>query len=150
MLQDAPIGYKEIVRVFGDCDDPKFEAKNIVIFPLPYPLWYDGNQVLRSRCHKLLVENFTAVFEEIKEQGFTEQVKNYAGIYNKRPIRGRRKPSTHSFGIAIDIEPSKYPLGSAMRFPQEIVDIWRKYGFHYGGDFKNRRDPMHFQFAKGY
>lgn len=150
MLVKTPSGYKEIVKVFGDCKDPKFEAKYIKLFPLPYPLFYDGNEIRRARCHHLLIDNFTAVFLEIAGLGLQSFVQNYAGIYNNRPVRGGRKPSTHSWGIAIDLEPSKYPLGSANRFPKQIVDVFIKYGFFYGGYFSGRKDPMHFQFCKGY
>src|SRR5262245_34928362 len=118
MLTKTPNGYAAIVALFGDCDDPKFEQKNIVLFDLPYPLLYDGNEVKRARCHKLLADNFKAVFQELLDSGLSKHVQNYGGIFNKRPIRGRTKPSTHSFGIAIDIEPAKYPLGSDKRFPQ--------------------------------
>ena len=78
-------------------------------------------------------------------------MKNYGGIYAARSIRGQSShPSTHSWGIAIDLEPEKYPLGSTSRFPDTVVKIFQDAGFFYGGDFKARKDPMHFQFCKGY
>ena len=147
MLTQTPAGLDEIIRTFGDPDDPKFEANNIVLFDLPYTLLFEGKAVKHARCHKLLVENFQQAFREIQAAGFESQVKNFSGIFNKRVQKGGTRPSTHSWGIAIDLEAEKFPLGSLERFPDEIVKIFKEAGFFYGGDFKKRKDPMHFQFA---
>jgi hypothetical protein len=97
MLSHTPIGLDEIINTFGSLDDPQFETRNIVQFDLPYPLLYDGKQVLRASCHNLLVANFKQVFENIKAADLAGQVKNYSGIFARRPIRGLpSQPSTHS------------------------------------------------------
>ena len=151
MLDHAPVGLDEIIHIFGNLDDPNFESKYITRFTLPYPLVYEGTQVRNARCHKLVVENFQKAFEDIKAAGFEEQVKNYSGIYARRSIRGfGSHPSTHSWGIAIDLEAEKYPLGSNKRFPDPVVQVFRNAGFFYGGDFRSRKDPMHFQFCERY
>lgn len=150
MLKETPNGLAEILQVFGDYSRPNFEKDCIVMFNLPYPLLYDSKPVTRSRCHKLIVDNFVAVFEEIEKQGLQDQVKNYGGIYQPRTKRGLTKPSSHSWGIAIDLEPQKFPLGSKDRFSDEVIAIFKQFGFFYGGDFNHRLDPMHFQFCVGY
>ena len=151
MLTQIPVGLDEIIDTFGNLDDLQFEAKNVVLFNLPYPLLYEGTPVTRARCHRLVVENFEKAFEDIKAAGLENQVKNYSGIYARRSIRGAGShPSTHSWGIAIDLEAEKYPLGSSSRFPDEVVRIFQEVGFFYGGDFRSRKDPMHFQLCKGY
>jgi hypothetical protein len=151
MLTTTPVGLDEIIETFGSLDNPNFEAENIVAFTLPYPLLFEGARVTRARCHNLLVENFQRAFEQIQTGGLQDQVKNYSGIYARRPIRGQSShPSTHSWGIAIDLEAEKFPLGSTKRFSPEVVAVFQGCGFFYGGDFRSRKDPMHFQFAKGY
>jgi hypothetical protein len=57
--------------------------------------------------------------------------------------------STHSWGIAIDIEPVKYPLGTHDRLPKRVVDIFKRHGFVCGEDFPTS-DPGHMQLASGY
>ena len=147
----VPTGLDEIVAIFGSIDDLAFEDKNIVLFDLPYPLIYTGKEVKRSRCHCLLVEVFQEIFQEIKNKGLEDEAKNFGGIYARRSIRDRPSfPSTHSFGIAIDLEPQKYPLGSDKRMPEELIKTFEQWGFFYGGDFKSRKDPQHFQYAKNY
>jgi hypothetical protein len=142
----VPSGVKEIVATFGKPGD----ESNIEVFDLPYPLYFNGTKVTRSRAHKLLVPVFKAALSEIKALGLDKYVQNYGGIYNYRPIAGATNPSTHSWGIAIDIEPQAYPLGSTKRLPQSVVDVFARHGFMYGGDFPARKDPMHMQYAKDY
>jgi hypothetical protein len=150
MLTKAPEGLDEIIYIFGSLTNT-YESKYIVSFTLPYPLLYNFLLVKTARCHKLLVENFSAVFEEIKNQGLQDLVQHFGGIYSQRSIRGEpTHPSTHSWGIAIDLEPEKYPLGSLKRFDTRIIDIFHSYNFFYGGDFKSRKDGMHFQFCTKY
>jgi hypothetical protein len=150
VLENTPNGLSEIIRVFGSLDDPEFEAKYIRPLVFPYPLKYNGLPVNRGRSHYLIIENLELAFSKIKEKGLTDQVTNYGGIYQPRSQRGSTHPSTHSWGITIDLEPEKYPLGSTDRFSDEIVQIFKDAGFFYGGDFEKRLDPMHFQFASSY
>ena len=151
MLTTTPVGLDEIINTFGSLDTPNFESRYIQPFPLPYPLLFSGTKVTRARCHYLLIDNFVKAFSDIQAAGLQAQVQNYSGIYNQRPIRGQTAhPSAHSWGIAIDLEADKYPLGSSARFSPEVVKIFQNAGFFYGGDFLSRKDPMHFQFCKGY
>jgi hypothetical protein len=151
VLTKSPVGLDEIIQTFGNIDDPRFESKYIVPFKLPYPLLYEGTKVTKARCHKLIVDNFLKAFQDIKAAGLQDQLKNYSGIYARRSIRGfGSHPSTHSWGIAIDLEAEKFPLGSTKRFADPIINIFRSAGFFYGGDFQSRKDPMHFQFCEKY
>ena len=148
MQIEVPYSLDALIETFGSLDDVAFEEKNIVLFDLPYPLLYDGKEVRRTRCHRLMVEIFQEVFREIEAKNLVDEAKNYGGIYARRGIRGREShPSTHSWGIAVDLEPKRYPLGSLERMPDELVEIFTERGFFYGGDFKSRRDPQHYQYA---
>jgi hypothetical protein len=150
MLAKIPNGLSEIMGTFGDASDPDFESKYLVSFELPYILVYDQTRVGRTRCHVKAVDHFKKAFRDIEAAGLVGECFRFGGIYAKRGKRGSKHPSTHSWGIAIDMEPAKYPLGSDKRFPEEIVRIFRAAGFFYGGDFEGRKDPMHFQLCTGY
>lgn len=151
MRTSIPHGLDEIYTTFGDPFARGFEQANIVMFDLPYPLLYAGRMVMRSRAHRLAVENFIFAFERIRAAGLESEVQNYSGIYAPRPIRGRTNhPSTHSWGIAVDIEAEKYPLGSNSRPHEGVLKAFKQAGFFWGGDFKSRKDPMHFQLCTGY
>ena len=79
-------------------------------------------------------------------------LKNSAGGYNYRVISGTKRLSTHSFGIAIDIN-IKYSnywrwsknLKYKNKIPQEIVKIFEKEGFIWGGKWYHY-DTMHFEY----
>lgn len=150
MLTHTPNGLDEIISTFGNLNIEDFEARYLVVFELPYPLRFAGKTVVRARCHRALVDNFRAAFLAVAAAGLEDEARDYGGIYARRNARGLAKPSTHSWGIAIDIEPARYPLGSSKRLPDGVVQAFAAAGFVYGGDFRGRKDPMHFQFASGY
>lgn len=73
--------------------------------------------------------------------------------YCYRMVRGTTdKLSNHSSGTAIDLNASKHPLGKIGTFPAEKVPmiqaLARKYGLTWGGDYRNRKDEMHFEIAQ--
>jgi dimethylhistidine N-methyltransferase len=59
------------------------------------------------------------------------------------------KLSNHSSGTAIDLNATKHPLGKAGTFAAEKVPmiqaLAKKYGLTWGGDYRNRKDEMHFE-----
>lgn len=72
--------------------------------------------------------------------------------YAFRMVRGSTdKLSNHSSGTAIDLNATKHPLGKVGTFPNEKVPMIRalakKYGLIWGGDYRVRKDEMHFEIA---
>lgn len=71
--------------------------------------------------------------------------------YNNRPKIWGGGKSLHSWGIAIDINPAANPYQPGnygppqTDVPSQIIDIFKKYGFAWGGDWPGERDPMHFE-----
>jgi hypothetical protein len=57
--------------------------------------------------------------------------------------------SLHAWGIAWDFDPEHNPLGSKGSMDPAIIEIFEARGFLWGGHFKGRKDPMHFQYATG-
>ena len=59
------------------------------------------------------------------------------------------KLSCHSSGTAIDLNATKHPLAAVGTFPADKVPMIRalakKYGLTWGGDYRNRKDEMHFE-----
>ena len=72
--------------------------------------------------------------------------------YAYRPIRGQTENlSNHSSGTAIDLNATKHPLGAAGTFSTVqvalIQALCKKYGIRWGGDYKGRKDEMHFEIS---
>jgi hypothetical protein len=131
----------------------------LVTINLPYPMrlaWDLDTQVYKMRCHKLVADKFLAVFNELmRVYGYKKIVELgidiFGGCFNFRKMRGGSEWSTHSWGIAIDLDPSRNLLketSKTARFARPeykpMIDIFYKHGFQSLGVEKNY-DWMHFQ-----
>ena len=69
--------------------------------------------------------------------------------YAFRDIRGATTLSNHASGTAIDLNATQHPLGAENTFTdaqaRTIRRLCRKYGLRWGGDYRNRKDEMHFE-----
>jgi len=131
----------------------------IVTINLPYPMflnWDTSTYVRKMRCHKLVASNFLAVFNDLLQHyGFEEierlQINDFGGCFNYRLMRGGTKLSTHSWGVAIDLDPDRNLLRenhTTARFARPeykpMIDIFYRHGFESLGVEKDY-DWMHFQ-----
>ncbi|MCI0473160.1 MAG: M15 family metallopeptidase [Ignavibacteria bacterium] len=83
---------------------------------------------------------------------FHKYFKKTAGTFNYRKIAGTDRLSTHSYGIAIDINTdySDYwrwdkSVKYKNKIPIEIVKVFEKHGFIWGGKWYHY-DTMHFEY----
>jgi hypothetical protein len=165
-LVRAPNGEEEVRAFYGWRDEflmadgtpaREWERDNIRPARMPAPLKFAGRPVQTLRVHRLLVDRFESVYNEIHHVGLWEAVESYAGSYAFRLIRGGESLSMHSYGAAVDHDPARNPLGAP---PEQcfygntdagraVVRIFKAHGFAWGGDFHGRKDSMHWQFATG-
>lgn len=97
-----------------------------------------------------LLAEFAAQFHALIEPIDTGALDDWGYCY--RMVRGTTdKLSNHSSGSAIDLNASKHPLGKIGTFPPEKVPmiqaLARKYGLTWGGDYRGRKDEMHFELS---
>jgi len=158
-----PVGLDQIKKTFGNIHSyiladgtlkPEWERTFLCRTRLPFAIplsWNPAKKVRNLYCHKKLKEIFPAVFEAIDDAGLKSKVKTYGGCFNFRSKRMGSKLSTHSWGIAIDLNPEQNGMGTAGNMSAGIVRIFKEFGFTWGGDWSgSSRDPMHFQFCSGY
>jgi hypothetical protein len=158
-----PHGLDEIRSTFGDIFayirpdhtlDPQWQAEQLRTVSLPFPLalsWDRSRQVEHITCHKLLQEPFESVFKGLLKSGLQSKVTSFSGCFCFRPQRTGTKLSTHSWGIAIDLNPESNEQGTSGNMDPEVVSVFREAEFTWGGAWLDReRDPMHFQFCTGY
>lgn len=109
---------------------------------------YDGKNVKSIRCHHKVAPSLRRILENIAKTPHSWVLKEYAGVYNNRPMRGGSTPSLHARGAAIDLAPSTnqfrehWPMSANM--PIEVMEIfsregWLAAGAHWG------YDSQHFQ-----
>jgi hypothetical protein len=123
----------------------------------PFPLklsWQPDVKTNYIYGNKEVVEVFVDGLEEILSLYSLYYIQKYdldyyGGCYNNRLKRGKAEPSTHSWGIAIDYIPNYGPYHEKNRVPCPIVDVFKKRGFIWGGDWIPE-DGMHWQACRGY
>jgi hypothetical protein len=158
-----PNGSAAIKATFGDpllyikqgiFDRAAWEHDFIVTAALPFPLplsWDLTQQATRFQCHKLMADVFHAVFAEIQARGLKNSLTSFAGCYEPRAQRASTKLSTHTWGIAMDLNAESNSQGTRGNIAPALIEIFRSLGFKWGGDWPGQRsDPMHFQYCTGY
>lgn len=110
-----------------------------------------GNILINRKVEKQFLE----LFETWEKNDLTHLIMNFGGSYVPRFIRGSRtRLSNHAYGSAFDINVAWNYLGTRGALAgcqgsvRELVPIANKLGFYWGGHFKGRPDPMHFEVAK--
>jgi D-alanyl-D-alanine carboxypeptidase len=123
-------------------DDGK---RRVRIVPVPY-----------IRFHRKAAPALQAALNEIWEQYGRDQsaidaagVSDFGGTYNHRKVRGSdTKWSNHAYGAAIDLNADSNGLGAGHgTMPRIVIDAFKRQGALWGGDYKGRTDPMHFEFC---
>ena len=136
-----------------------WERTHLATITLPYPLtlaWDLSVEVRRLTCHRLVAPSVTAILTSILNAfGSIEEIKRarmhlYGGCYNYRRIGGSSRLSTHAWGIGIDFDPDRNPMGKPYdetegMMPMTVVEIFEAQGWKWGGRFQSRPDCMHFQ-----
>jgi hypothetical protein len=102
----------------------------------------------RVTCHRLMIPQLRGALQDVVDAGLASTLNTYDGCYVPRFIE--RNPensiSLHTWGIAIDMDASTNYRGIAGTMHPEVVNIFKRWGFRWGGDWKYT-DPMHFELA---
>ena len=108
---------------------------------------------IRFACAKAvapILVSFAKDFHELVEPIDEGQLDDWG--YAFRQTRGSdRVLSNHASGTAIDLNAIKHPLGKSNTFNKHqrntINLLITKYGLTWGGNYKRRKDDMHFEIA---
>ncbi|MDR0666004.1 MAG: SH3 domain-containing protein [Campylobacteraceae bacterium] len=101
-------------------------------------------------------EALQAVSNELDklDESYLKFLQYPAGTYMYRNIAGTNRLSMHAFGIAIDLDVKytnywRWDIKTQKTYqnflPQEIIDIFEKHGFIWGGKWQHY-DTMHFEY----
>ncbi len=141
------------VKMYGDCKKGEVAPHLVSIAWLP-KTW---GQAIRVTAVNHVDARLRAVSAEI--DALPDNIKRaaypIAGTYKCRAVADTGQPSAHGYGIAIDLNtafsdywywrPHRGHIHYRNRMPQEIVAIFEKYGFIWGGKWYHF-DTMHFEF----
>ncbi|HLL28751.1 MAG TPA: M15 family metallopeptidase [Xanthobacteraceae bacterium] len=140
-------------KMYGDCRKGEVSPHLVSLVWLP-KAW--GKSIRVTSVNNVDAQ-LRAVSDEI--DALPDAIKRaaypIAGTYNCRTVADTGQPSPHGYGIAIDLNIAfsdywywRPPDGAVLyrnRMPQEIVAIFEKHGFIWGGKWFHF-DTMHFEF----
>ena len=140
-------------KMYGDCQKGEV-TPHLVSLPWLPKSW--GKSV-RITSVNGVDEHLRAISAEI--DALPDKIKRaaypIAGTYNCRAVADTGQPSPHSYGIAIDLNlafsdywywrPHDGAIVYRNHMPEEIVAIFEKHGFIWGGKWYHF-DTMHFEF----
>lgn len=140
-------------KMYGDCRKGEVTPRLVPVVWLPRS-W---GHTIRATSVNHVAERLSAISEEL--EALPDALKRYAyppgGTYNCRAVADTGQPSMHGWGAAIDLNPahaeywewrrSGFTDGPTHRIPSEIVDIFERHGFIWGGKWFHY-DTMHFEY----
>lgn len=124
--------------------------------------WF--GQKLKFSSTNGAADSLRAVAREIAQHpDLIKYAKPSAGTFYWRTVRGAKRLSAHSFGIAIDVCTSRSnywrwdnpgrgetaKIGYRNAFPHQLAEIFARHGFIWGGNWYHY-DTMHFEFRPEY
>ncbi len=140
-------------KMYGDCQMGQVTPRLVSLAWLP-KTW---GKSIRITAVNNVDKQLRAVSAEI--DALPDKIKRaaypIAGTYKCRSVADTGQPSPHGYGIAIDLNtafsdywywrPHDGPILYRNRMPAEIVAIFEKHGFIWGGKWYHF-DTMHFEF----
>jgi hypothetical protein len=126
-----------------------WDRENIIRVPIPQLNNVKDGPTQGVQFYKEGAEQLKAAFAEVESAGLRGQIKEWCGSFFPRLERSSNELSTHTLGIAFDINCTSLPRGAKSSLVdqpafQKLVAIFQKHGFLWGGRFGSP-DPMHFQ-----
>lgn len=111
---------------------------------------------MQLTVHKKIAGNVTRAFTELKEMGFPVRSIDTAAYCWRNMVSGN-SVSAHAYGVAIDVNWNSNPMvgqtGGTYNpgvdpyaVTEDVVKIFQKYGFYWGGNWSSSKDYMHFSF----
>ena len=116
---------------------------------------------MQLTVHKKLAVDIRSIFWEMAQIGFKVKASDTCG-YNWRQMVSSSSISHHSYGCVVDLNWNDNPyisgglvVGSNAYQPgtnpysvtAQVVSIWKRHGFYWGGDWSSSKDYMHFTYT---
>lgn len=134
----------ECFKKWGDPLTVFDEGNYMVMWDIPTELEI-GVIPKRLYCNKAIIAPLTQAFKNLISRNFVNELKTWDGCFNVRKKRGLSSQSLHSWGIAIDVNQAWNQLGKEPTLSAGFVKCFTDAGFFWGGNFKSRKDGMHFE-----
>lgn len=149
---------EEKMKFYGDFHSKGWQDLNLDHFIPPFNMYYNKQLMTHGLLvHKKIIPALNLVFDEIWDKCGHDQVavdktgaSDFGGCFNIRRIAGSDNWSNHSWACAIDLWPSQnYFNDPHPGFTEDniVVIAFKNQNARWGGNYKNRKDNMHFEFV---
>jgi hypothetical protein len=136
-------------KFYGDPGRGDVEKRLVPIDVSGLGIKYSGKPVTRMNVHERCASSLLAALKAVAALPDSDGrwvLKEYAGVYNHRPMRGGTSWSLHAYGAAIDLAPDTNGLHAhwptAANMPIEVMEEFARHGWKSAGAFWSR-DAMH-------
>ena len=115
-----------------------------------YGAKFSGNVRFYTRA----IPQLKAAFAEVGRLGLAGKILHWDGSFVPRLKRGGSTPSEHTFATAFDINAQWNGFKQKPAEPgakgdlHTVAHVFKRFGFIWGGDWKNTPDGMHFQISR--
>lgn len=139
---------QEIIVKYGS-PGPGYQAKYCTIWQIDaeFP-WFPAKKILINTDFK---ERWQHALKNIQAENLQHEIITFDGCYADRKVRLRPSAiSLHAWAMAWDLNAHIEQLGqTTTHWSEEFLALVRAAGIFWGGDFHNRKDPMHFALYNG-
>jgi hypothetical protein len=157
---DSALGLAKVKELFGEFEYKKVNKKGVFVDSgwrsrsIAHRVTYSDIQ-LNHNCHVRVIDAIQQALTEIREQGLEDEIdltnsNRYGGCYVGRFSRLAKDNfgpiSRHAWGMAFDINTSTNAQGAVPQMNCDVVRIFRKHGFAWGGNYL-MPDGMHFEYV---
>jgi len=143
---------KKLPVLYGEIINNVWSRQQEFMVSIPVPLFlrdywrYNQLRVSTIYLNKDMVPPLQKTFDLIEKRGLAACIESFDGCFAIRKTRRSERQSTHSWGLAIDINAATNQLGAPPQISMELVSCFTQSGFVWGGDF-SVPDGMHFQYV---
>jgi hypothetical protein len=138
---------------YGNFHSADWQTKYLTRITPPFQMFYAKKPMPSILVNRMCAPAMLSCFNDIWNACGHDQAKvnatgasDFGGCFNIRPIAGSNNWSNHSWACAIDLSPGSNGFNvQKTTLGKIVVDTFKAHGWRWGGDYKGRKDPMHFE-----
>jgi len=140
---------------YGNFHGAKWPQQYLTRITTPFQMYYARKPIPSLLVNRMCAAAMLSCFNDIWNECDHDQkavdaagASDFGGCFNIRPIAGSNNWSNHSWACAIDLSPGSNRFNTKTTLSRIVIDAFRAHGARWGGDYKGRKDPMHFEFVR--
>ena len=138
---------------YGDFHSANWQSNYLTRIKPPFQMSYDKHPIPNVLVNRMCSVSLMLVFNEVWDACHHDQkiaeatgITDFGGCFNIRPIKGSSNWSNHSWACAIDLSPGSNGFNvQKTTLGKIVVETFKAQGWLWGGDYRGRKDPMHFE-----